>query len=109
MERNASGAKSRKLFTRFMAATALVVMYLVSTLVVSGLALTTGSTPAAAKKKGGGGGGGGGSRRRRSRGRGGVFVFGTGVAYCTYWRDECASTYGWGSRGYYRCLRRHGC
>ena len=92
------------------AATALVVMYLVSRLVVSGLALTTGSTPAAAKKKGGGGGGGGGgSRRRRSRGRGGVFVYGTGVAYCTYWRDECASTYGWGSGGYYRCLRRHGC
>ena len=85
-------------------------MYLVSTLVVSGLALTTGSTPAAAKKKGGGGGGGGGgSRRRRSRGRGGVFVYGAGVAYCTYWRDECASTYGWSSRGYYRCLRRHGC
>jgi hypothetical protein len=28
---------------------------------------------------------------------------------CRYWRRECASRWGWGSRGYYRCLWRHGC
>ena len=29
--------------------------------------------------------------------------------YCRYWRHECADRWGWGTRRYYRCLRRHGC
>lgn len=108
MEGGAQVAKSRRRLTRFLAATVLVAMYAVSTLVVSGLALTTGSTPAAAKKKGGGGGGGG-SRRRRRRGRGTGIFLGTGVSYCAYWSSECSDLYGYRTKRYYRCMRGQGC
>jgi hypothetical protein len=108
MERHLLIARSRRLLTHFLAGTALIVMYLVATLAVSGLALTSASTPAEAKKGGGGGKGSGGPRggRRGRRGRDGVYV---DVASCGYWREECGATYGWRTRGYYRCLRRHGC
>jgi hypothetical protein len=29
--------------------------------------------------------------------------------YCRRWRHECADRWGWRTRGYYRCLARHGC
>lgn len=28
---------------------------------------------------------------------------------CRYWRRECADRWGWNTRNYYRCLRRHDC
>lgn len=28
---------------------------------------------------------------------------------CRRWRHECAARWGWRSRGYFRCLWRHGC
>ncbi|KAB2919621.1 MAG: hypothetical protein F9K29_04705 [Hyphomicrobiaceae bacterium] len=28
---------------------------------------------------------------------------------CRAWRHECAARWGWGTRGYHRCLWRHGC
>ncbi|MGQ0455465.1 MAG: glycosyl hydrolase family 5 [Hyphomicrobium sp.] len=28
---------------------------------------------------------------------------------CGFWRRECADRWGWGGRGYRRCLWRHGC
>lgn len=28
---------------------------------------------------------------------------------CRFWRHECAHRWGWGTRGYHRCLWRHGC
>jgi hypothetical protein len=31
------------------------------------------------------------------------------VSYCATWRHECAARWGWGTRGFYRCLWRHGC
>ena len=37
---------------------------------------------------------------------GGVIVYG---GYCGSWRYECAARWGWHTRGYYRCLWRHGC
>ena len=36
----------------------------------------------------------------------GVIIYG---GYCTGWRHECAARWGWGTRGFYRCLARHGC
>ncbi len=32
-----------------------------------------------------------------------------GYGRCRYWRHECASRWGWGTSGYYRCLYRHDC
>jgi hypothetical protein len=29
--------------------------------------------------------------------------------YCRNWRWRCADRWGWHTRRYYRCLRRHGC
>jgi hypothetical protein len=29
--------------------------------------------------------------------------------YCRTWRYHCAARWGWHTRGYYRCLWRHGC
>lgn len=29
--------------------------------------------------------------------------------YCRRWRHECADRWGWRTRGYFRCLARHGC
>jgi len=31
------------------------------------------------------------------------------ISYCAAWRHECAARWGWGTRGFYRCLWRHGC
>ena len=28
---------------------------------------------------------------------------------CRAWRHECASRWGWRSRGYFRCVARHSC
>jgi hypothetical protein len=28
---------------------------------------------------------------------------------CGYWRRECAYRWGWGGRGFRRCMWRHGC
>jgi hypothetical protein len=28
---------------------------------------------------------------------------------CRFWRHECAARWGWRTRGYFRCLWRHGC
>jgi hypothetical protein len=44
---------------------------------------------------------------RRIHYRGGRIVVGGG--YCVSWRHSCASRFGWGTGGYYRCLARHGC
>jgi hypothetical protein len=33
----------------------------------------------------------------------------TSWRYCRRWRHECADRWGWRTRGYFRCLRRHGC
>ncbi len=30
-------------------------------------------------------------------------------SYCRRWRWECANRWGWHTRGFYRCERRHGC
>ena len=42
---------------------------------------------------------------------GGVVIYGGGygIGYCGSWRYECAARWGWHTRGYYRCLWRHGC
>ena len=32
-----------------------------------------------------------------------------GYGYCSYWRNTCASRWGFGSNAYGRCLWRHGC
>lgn len=29
--------------------------------------------------------------------------------HCRYWHRECAWRWGWRTRGFYRCLWRHGC
>ena len=29
--------------------------------------------------------------------------------HCRHWRHECADRFGWRSRGYFRCVARHGC
>ena len=31
------------------------------------------------------------------------------IRRCRAWRSECADRQGWGSRGFHRCLERHGC
>ncbi len=28
---------------------------------------------------------------------------------CRAWRHECAERWGWRTRGYFRCVARHGC
>jgi hypothetical protein len=28
---------------------------------------------------------------------------------CHFWHRECAARWGWRTRGFYRCLWRHGC
>ena len=28
---------------------------------------------------------------------------------CRAWRNECAARWGWRTRGYFRCVARHGC
>lgn len=41
---------------------------------------------------------------------GGGYVAGYGGGgYCSTWREECADRWGWRTRGYYRCMYRHGC
>jgi hypothetical protein len=42
---------------------------------------------------------------------GGVILYGAGIygGYCVSWRHECAARWGWHTRGFYRCLARHGC
>jgi hypothetical protein len=38
------------------------------------------------------------------------FIYlGAGPSYCSVWRHRCASRWGWRTRGFYRCLWRHGC
>ena len=32
-----------------------------------------------------------------------------GRSYCSTWRHECGHRWGWRTRGYCRCLYRHGC
>jgi hypothetical protein len=43
----------------------------------------------------------------------GIVIYGGGIGYgygyCRSWRHECAARWGWGTRGFYRCLYRHGC
>ena len=46
--------------------------------------------------------------RRHHHHRGRIFI-GVGGGYCSTWRYECARRWGWHTRGYYRCLWRHGC
>jgi hypothetical protein len=29
--------------------------------------------------------------------------------YCRRWRHECAERWGWRTRGFFRCMARHGC
>lgn len=72
MEINASGTR-RKLLTRRLGTVALVGLYCLSLMGVSGLAMTSGSSSALARGRGGGGGGrsGGGGRRGGGAGRGG--------------------------------------
>jgi hypothetical protein len=43
-------------------------------------------------------------RHHHHRYRGGYVV-----SYCAAWRHECAARWGWETRGFYRCLARHGC
>lgn len=69
MEMNASGTR-RKLLTRWLGTVALVGLYCLSLIGVSGLAMTSGSSSALARGRGGGGRGGGG-RRGGGGGRGG--------------------------------------
>jgi hypothetical protein len=48
--------------------------------------------------------------RRHHHHRGRIFIgVGVGGGYCSTWRYECARRWGWHTRGYYRCLWRHGC
>ena len=35
--------------------------------------------------------------------------WGWGHGGCRAWRHECAARWGWRSRGFFRCLARHGC
>jgi hypothetical protein len=44
-------------------------------------------------------------RRHHHRG---VRIY-AGGGSCYRWRHICANRHGWHSRGYYRCVRRHGC
>ena len=37
------------------------------------------------------------------------YGYGPGYRYCGGWRHECAARWGWGTRGFHRCLWRHGC
>jgi hypothetical protein len=39
----------------------------------------------------------------------GSLVQKTQFRYCRRWRHECADRHGWRTRGYFRCLARHGC
>jgi len=39
----------------------------------------------------------------------GSLVQKTQYRYCRRWRHECADRWGWRTRGYFRCLARHGC
>jgi hypothetical protein len=32
-----------------------------------------------------------------------------GYGRCRAWRNECAARWGWRTRGFFRCLARHGC
>jgi hypothetical protein len=32
-----------------------------------------------------------------------------GPSYCSVWRHRCANRWGWRTRAYFRCVRRHGC
>ena len=45
-------------------------------------------------------------RRHHHRG---VRIYVVGGGSCYRWRHVCANRYGWHTRGYYRCVRRHGC
>jgi hypothetical protein len=87
-----SGGVLRKALTRMLAASALLALYAVSTLAVSGVFLTTTTTEALAQRGRGRGRGGWGRGRGRGRGRG-------------YWRGGiwvpalCHNA--WNSRRYY--------
>jgi hypothetical protein len=49
-------------------------------------------------------------RHHRFHRFGGAIVLGSIYGgYCVGWRHECAARWGWRTRGYYRCLWRHGC
>ena len=37
------------------------------------------------------------------------YGYGYGYSYCGGWRSECGARWGYGTRGFYRCLWRHGC
>jgi hypothetical protein len=37
------------------------------------------------------------------------YGYGYSYGYCTRVRHRCADRWDWGSRAFYRCLRRHGC
>ena len=39
----------------------------------------------------------------------GALVQQTQWNYCRRWRNECADRHGWRTRGYFRCVARHGC
>ncbi|KAB2919622.1 MAG: hypothetical protein F9K29_04710 [Hyphomicrobiaceae bacterium] len=41
--------------------------------------------------------------------RHGFVEFGYGGGHCRHWRNVCADRWGWHTRGYHRCLWRHGC
>lgn len=122
MAKHSLAARSRRFLSRFGGVAALAIMYLVATVAISGMALTSGTAPAEAKGgkggggggggkgggKGGGGGGRGGRGGRRGRGRGGVY-WDYGVGSCTIISEQCGAAYGWRTRAFYRCLRLRGC
>jgi hypothetical protein len=60
------------------------------------------------KKKGKGKGGK--NHHHHNHGLGvGVIVLGTGIAYCAAQSAACEESYGEGTGGYWRCMRRAGC